>query len=324
MAMRRLLSLAGCGLLLAAAPASGAGNLPPLVFEQQQDHLVIRFGERPLATYVLRDDAIPRPYFAHVHAPNAVRVTRNHPPLAGRDATDHATFHPGIWLAFGDLAGHDNWRLKARVVHDGFVQPPQGKPGWGSFAVRNRYLAQAGQQTICSEICRYTIWAQPRGYLLVWDSTFSSDEADFYFGDQEEMGLGVRVATPLAVKTGGRLLNSDGLRNEAQAWGRQADWCDYSGLVDGQRVGVMIMPAPHNFRRCWFHARDYGFVAANPFGVNAFTRGPKSKVVVARGESLRLRFGLWIYAVQDDDPQHYQAAYRDFLSQLEQAAGASP
>ena len=58
------------------------------------------------------------------------------------------------------------------------------------------------------------------------DSQFSGPE-EFYFGDQEEMGLGVRVATPLAVKNGGRLLKSEGGIGEKQVWVRQSDWCDY-------------------------------------------------------------------------------------------------
>jgi hypothetical protein len=37
----------------------------------------------------------------------------------------------------------------------------------------------------------------------VWDSTFASDSGvGFDFGEQDEIGLGVRVATPLAEKGG--------------------------------------------------------------------------------------------------------------------------
>ena len=62
----------------------------------------------------------------------------------------------------------------------------------------------------------------------------------FTFGDQEEMGLGIRVATDHAVTNGGVITSSDGRKNEKQVWGRQADWCDYSG----KGVGVMLMPDP--------------------------------------------------------------------------------
>ena len=145
------------------------------------------------------------------------------------------------------------------------------------------------------------------GTLIAWESRFSGGD-DFYFGDQEEMGLGLRMATPLTVKSGGRIANSDGLVNEPQVWGQQADWCDYSGTIDGQPVGVLIVPGRDNFRRSWFHARDYGLLVANPFGVNAFTKGTPSKITVKRGETLRLRFGVLIHAGAIDLP----AAMKDF------------
>ena len=134
-----------------------------------------------------------------------------------------------------------------------------------------------GDRTICEEVCRLRFEPRPGAYLISWDSRFSGPE-EFYFGDQEEMGLGFRVATPMAVKNGGRIVNSDGLVNEPQVWGKQADWCEYSGTIDGHAVGLLLMPAPANFRRSWFHARDYGVLVANPFGENAFTKGPKSRV----------------------------------------------
>ena len=119
------------------------------------------------------------------------------------------------------------------------------------------------------------------------------------------MGLGVRVATDLTVTHGGVITSSDGRKNEKQVWGRQADWCDYSG----KGVGVMVMPDPQNFRRSWFHARDYGLLVANPFGRQAFTKGEPSRVVVKKGETLTLRFGVLVH----DGDLDRQAAYQDFL-----------
>jgi hypothetical protein len=277
--------------------------------------LRIEIAGRPMATYVYRDEAIPRPYFADVRAPNGARVTRNHPPIEGQDPTDHATFHPGIWLAFGDLSGADDWRIQARVEHAGFVEEPKGRAGRGAFAVRNRYLSTRGDATICEEVCRYTIVVRPSGYLLIADSEFSSDKGDFAFGDQEEMGLGIRVATPLTVKQGGRILDSQGRKDERQVWGKAADWCDYSGAIAGQQVGVTLMPDPSNFRRSWYHARDYGLLVANPFGRHAFQEGAESRVVVKRGGRFPLRFGLLLHASPATEPVDLKAAYRDYLEQ---------
>jgi hypothetical protein len=223
-----------------------------------------------------------------------VPVTRNYPPVAGKDLTDHATFHPGIWLAIGDLGGADYWRNRAAVKHERFVGKPTEGVGKGSFVVRNLYPSADGKAAVCRETCRHTVAVRPGGYLLLYESEFTSDDADFAFGDQEEMGLGVRVATPLSVKGGGGIVNKDGLRDEAKAWGKQSDWCDYSGVVDGRRVGIALFPDPANFGRSWFHARDYGVLVANPFGRSSFRGGDRSRFVVRKGEPFRLGFGVFV------------------------------
>lgn len=298
-----------------AFPLPAAADAPPKVaFGVESGKVVITAGDAPVATYSHGDDKIPRPYFAHVHAPGKVQLTRNHPPVAKKDATDHADLHPGIWLAFGDLGGGDSWRNKARVKHDKFVQEPKGG-GSGSFTVSNAYLAADGKKVICRETCTYTLLVRPAGYLLLWDSSFRSDDADFAFGDQEEMGLGVRLATPLTVKQGGRILSSDGDKDEKQVRGKNATWCDYGGKIDGKIAGVTLMQHPKNFRPAWYHARDYGLIVANPFGRKALTGGEASKVVVKKGETFRLRYGVLLHAAPADKAVDLAAAYKDYLKQ---------
>src|SRR5262245_25043310 len=75
----------------------------------------IKVGGKPFAVYRWKDADIRRPFFYHLHAPDGVQVTRNHPPIEGKDATDHDTYHPGLWMSFGDINGQDYWRNKARV-----------------------------------------------------------------------------------------------------------------------------------------------------------------------------------------------------------------
>ena len=298
------------GLLLAVWPAmTRVEDQPTIAFEKKSNNLLITIGDRSFATYAFDDDLTTRPFFKHLHAPDGTLVTRNHPPDPRHDLADHPTFHPGLWLAFGDLNGGDFWRNKDRIRHVGFVEGPRGGPGRGSFAVKNQY--EAGERIIGTEVARITISIRPAGYLVLWDSEFTPNDGDLTFGDQEEMGLGVRVATPLAVVKGGRITNSDGLKDEAQVWGKPADWCAYTGTVEGRRAGVLLMPHPQNFRRSWFHARDYGLLVANPFGRNAFTKGAKSEVVVRKGQSLRLRFGVLVFGGEPD----LGAAYSDYLQQ---------
>jgi hypothetical protein len=312
----RSLRTAGLAALILATVPVRADERSEVTFVRAADQLQIKLGGQPVATYVFRDDTVLRPYFTHLYASGAIPVTRSFPPVEGTDPTDHATMHPGLWLAFGDINGVDFWRNKGRVEHERFVEPPTGGPSRGSFVVRNRYVARPGEEPVCFETSRVTILARPTTILLVIDSELASEAHELAFGAQEEMGLGVRVATPLAVKQGGHLVNSDGLAGERQAWGKHADWCDAAGIVDGQRAGVTLMPDPVGFGSGWFHVRDYGLMVANPIERSAHKKGEPAKLLVARGKSLRLRFGVLLHAEPTGVGLDLKSAYQDFLKVL--------
>jgi Methane oxygenase PmoA len=312
-----LMTVIGSTFVAAAAP-------PTVSFVRNDRELAINIGDQPVAIYCWKDDKITHPFFSQLHAPSGVQATRNHPPVPGEDLMDHDTLHPGVWMSFGDINGSDYWRLKARVEQVDFVDPPQGGPGVGSFAVHNRYLSQADPaQAVCDELARYKIMVRPEGYLLLWDSIFTG-ERTFAFGDQEEMGLGLRIATQIRAADkaegkvppgNGTILDSQGRKNEKEVWGNAGDWCDYSGSIDNQHVGLTILCHPDNFRPSWFHARDRGLLEANPFGRKAFEKGETSSVVVKPGEKLRLRYGILIHSSRKDTKPDLAAAYQDYVQQ---------
>ena len=164
--------------------------------------------------------------------------------------------HPGIWLGFGDVNGNDYWRLQSQVIFEGFSQPPKGESNKGSFTAVNRFFSKDRQQEICKETTQYRFERVPAGLLLRLDAEYRSDDRDFYFGDQEESGLAVRVASPIRVQGGnGTILNHRGERSGAEVWGKEAKWFDYYGTINGREVGVMVAPDPDNPRPSWLHAR---------------------------------------------------------------------
>lgn len=286
-----------------AAPSSASaddvtpGRRVALTFEERQVRIDIRDGAQstPFATYVFVDEAISRPYFCNLHTPSGRLVTRPRP-LGPGDLDDHPDLHPGLWLAFGDLNGSDFWRLKAPVRHVGFVEPTQVPAETVAFAVRNQYIDSNGA-IIANEVCQLGIALVPQATRLDWDSRFTPVDTHLEFGDQEEMGLGVRLASDIAEVRGlgGLLTDSAGRSTARNVWGQSAQWCDYSGVVAGQPVGVTIAGHAQNVRPCWWHARDYGFVAANPFGRAAMRQGAPSRIIVQPGEELRLRFSVLIH-----------------------------
>jgi hypothetical protein len=301
---RHLLGWSACAALAAALPR-GAYASDTIVQASSKDGThTLALGEQPALVYVTADKKISRPFFHSLKAADGTPLSRPHPPQAG-DPSDHDLFHPGLWLAFGDLSGHDGWRLNAPVKQQGFTEKGTittgDKTPMFTCAVDNRYLTKKGDE-ICREACRYLFRPRHGGWLLTIDSTFTADK-EFYFGDQEEMGLGVRLATPLLVKNGGAIRNSHGDQNEKGCWGKRAAWCDYSGLIDKKRAGILLLPHPDNFKPSSFHARDYGALVANPFAEQAFGRAKApAKTIVKPGASLRLRYGVLAYRLADEKP----------------------
>lgn len=296
---------------------TAVGAEPKLTLKRTETSLQISVGNLPVGTYIFADKKIARPFYAHVFALSGVPVTRTFPPKAG-EPSDHADMHPGIWLAFGDLSGHDFWRNKRRVKHITFVAEPKTEGNRATFAVRNEYITSSasGEKKIATEVCRHTWLLQEGGILLSLDSELASADPNrpLVFGDQEEMGLGVRVATALRVKdAGGSILTSEGKRDEKEAWGKTARWCDYSGGVNRRWVGITLMAHPSNFGESWFHVRDYGLMVANPFGQNAFTGKEKGRLEIKPGEKLRLRFGVWIHSGKEKQDVERENAYKAFV-----------
>lgn len=279
---------------------SVAGSDYRLEHDETAGTLKLLDGEFEVLTYSYRDARVRRPHYASVRAGGGTPVTRHWPPRPGKDPVDHDTIHPGIWLAFGDVNGVDFWRGQGEIRHLRFLEPPRVTPDRLTFVEESAFLD--GEKTLLVQRARHEIHRRPHGLLLLLDVQFRAEER-VDFGDQQEMGLGIRLATPLRVKGGnGRIIDSEGRRNEKEGWGRQAAWCDYSGVIDGRRTGALLVPDPRNFRKSRFHSRDYGFTAANPFGDHDFGRGPERHTIIGTGKQLRLRFGLRVYSLPEPEP----------------------
>lgn len=295
--------------------AQGRASGPTVGSRQMANSIEISVHQQPIATYVFNDPDIHRPYFHSLKTPKGEPVTRNHPPIEGKDLTDHARFHPGLWMAFGDINGQDYWRNRAKVKHIRFLQPLKPGDQAASFTVLNHYLNE--DQVVCEEECTIRITDDDDGVYLLWRSIFYSQNQSFYFGDQEEMGLGIRMATPLIAENEGVILNQQGGRNEEEVWGKQSPWCAYYGKNQaGETVGALLMTAPSNFRPSWFHARDYGLLTANPFGRRAFTDQSASIVTVEKGERFRLEFGVYLFQKESVNLDFFESKYRHYTSHL--------
>ena len=61
---------------------------------------------------------------------------------------------------------------------------------------------------------------------------------------------------------------------EKNVWGKKAAWCDLSGMINAKPYGIAILDHPTNHRHpTEWHAREYGLLSANPFGLHDYTKG---------------------------------------------------
>lgn len=295
-------------------------------FHDTPDRLGIHFGDQQVAAWVKKHPQMTRPGLADLKTPSGIQVTRNFPPRApedvtpGQDRVDHAMMHPGLWISFGDINGNDYWRLKARVDFDGFVSPPKAGANRAEFSVRNIYRTEDGTDIVCTEITHYRFRKVDEGMLLTVDTSFGSDDHDFYFGDQEESGLAIRVASPIRVDGGnGTILNNHGQRNGKEIWGNPASWFDYFGTVNGRQIGLMVGSSPANSLPSWLHARDYGVVVTNPFPRQPRERRePYVKTWVRQGEPLQLSWAVLIHDLPEDRPLDHQVAWKMMQQEFQQ------
>lgn len=267
-------------------------------YSMTERELSISYQGNPIAQYTMEDPRIPRPYFHKIQTLDGIQVTRNHPPIEGQDATDHDTFHPGLWMAYGDISGNDYWRNRATVKHHRFVEPPQLNGNDLVFSVENILYSEDGEK-IGRQLSRFVFEKKEKGILIEWEDSYTPEMDKIVFGDQEEMGLGIRMATPLTELATGLIRTSTGLETAKVAWGKAAAWSDYSGISEGRHVGITIMADPNNFRPTWWHSRNYGVMATNSFGRRAMKQGEVSSVEVNKGETLMLRYGVYIHSGED-------------------------
>lgn len=266
-----------------------------------------------------RYQGLSRPVLYPLLGPGQVPLTR-HWPFENVPGEEHDhPHHRSVWFAHGDLNGHDFWSETPRAgktVHQKFLQVRSGR-NMGIIQSSN-LLVSAGNQVIASDQRTLRFYNLPKGRMFDYEVTVFASHGDLVFGDTKEGTMALRVAESMRLTRnkkpgGGHIVLSTGLRDHA-TWGKRADWCDYYGPVEGKTIGIAIFDHPANPRHpTWWHVRDYGLFAANPFGVHYFEKKPPGtgKLVVPAGQSLTFRYRIYIH--EGDEKQGRVAEhYRDY------------
>jgi len=263
------------------------------------DTLRIELGGRLFTEYCF--EAGPRPYFYPVIGPTGASVTRRWPMEQAVDEEQDHPHHRSLWFAHGAVNGYDFWSENSnagKIVHEEFLEIAPGTQE-GVIRCRNKWVAPGGR-TVCTDSRTYRFYPCPEGRLMDFDITLYASHGEVVLGDTKEGSMAIRLAPPLRLKGKvgrGHIVNSEGVR-DGDTWGRRAAWCDYYGPIGEATVGVAIFDHPRNPRHpTWWHVRDYGLFAANPFGVHHFEGKPEGTgdLTIPSGESLTLRYRFYFH-----------------------------
>ena len=309
---------------LGAAPPAGAKGVS---LKQLKAKIDVAIDGQPFTSYVfvppkVGRHVLRRPYFFPVYGPGQVAMTRPFPMiqkgLPKNCATDHA-HHTSIYVAHGKVNGVDNWSVGGRagyIVHKGF-EVVAGGPVVGMFCETLDWTT-ADKKPVMAELRTARIYRLPDTHrMLDLELTFQARYGKVLFGDTKEGGLcATRMRPEFKVRGGsrGRLINSEGA-SAGDTWGKKARWVDCSGMVDGKRLGFAVFDAPGNLRHpTTWHARTYGLLTANPFGLSHFTRNKQRGDYTLDGDKERtFRYRIFFHEGTEKQAK-VDARWNDFAN----------
>src|SRR5262245_32101858 len=285
--------------------ARGFGLLPllaacaaPVAVRLDGTTAIVTLHGAPFAT--VQAGAEPRPFVFPLLGPGGVQITRSFPmaEVAG-EATDHP-HHQSLWFAHGSVDGFDFWQGTAHKERIALATPPTAGVTAAGARVACSYRWLADDALVCTEDRELVFGGQDDARTIDVSVALRPAGKPLVFGDTKEGTFALRVHQALCVEgTGaaGHLTNSEGHR-DGDVWGKRARWIDDAGVVDGRAVGIAIFDHPQNHGHpTWWHARTYGLLAANPFGVHDFEGAPRGTgaLTVQPGGELRLRYRVLLH-----------------------------
>lgn len=280
-----------------AKTSSGSSAKGGVKIDEVDNKLRVEINGKLFTEYNYQE--VPRPYFYPVIGPTGALVVRNWPmkDINPDEAHDHV-HHRSLWFTHGEINGNDFWGegdKSGKVVHDKFLKVSSG-PDMGEIISTDKYVAKDGT-VVCTDTRTHKFYNTADGQIMDFEITIHASNGQVTMGDTKEGSMAIRLAPTMRLKGKvgqGHIINSEGV-TDGDTWGKRANWCDYYGPVDGQVVGVAIFDHPSNpMHPTWWHVRDYGLFAVNPFGVHDFENKPAGtgdfKIPAGESRTFKYRF----------------------------------
>lgn len=305
--------LAGLGLTGPARAAEAAAS--GVQFTKLADRVRVEINGQLFTEYVFK--GAPHVYFHPLIGPGGARMTRDWP-MKDTEGEEHDhPHHRSLWFSHGAVNGVDFWSESGRagkIQHDRILEMTSGAES-GVLRAAHKWVGPGGEVVLRDEVT-FRVFNRPATERVFdFEIALQAGEKEVIFGDTKEGTMGIRVAETMRLSRGkgkpgqGRIVLSTGVRDDemparggTQTWGKRAPWCDYHGPVQGKTVGIALFDHPSNPRYpTWWHVRDYGLFAANPFGEHDFEKKPAGSGNLALAPQKSMTFKYRIYLHEGDE-----------------------
>ena len=316
-------------LVLGTAPMAWA----QVTLTKGPDQIAVEIDGKPFTVFYIAGAELNRPYLHPLRSASGKIVNRSFP--AGQlpgETTDHP-HHAGLFYGHGDVNGYNYWAIQnvatptskasatmGRIVLEEVASVESGKES-GSVSVVLTWLKPDGAPLL-TETRRTTFYAHPELRIIDFDFDFAAIET-VVFRDTKEGTFAMRMASvldepPLKPRPGGltrtgTLVNAQGGEGERNVWGKRSEWVDYSGQLEGEKVGVVMMDHPGNPRHpTYWHSRGYGLHSINPFGVSDFLNDKTQNGSLTLEPRQHVRFRYRVVIHPGVSPARIAELYKQF------------
>lgn len=303
--------------MVAKAQAGGSTPAGGVRLTEKDDRVTVEVNGKLFTEYRFKEPQ--RPFFYPVIGPTGQPVMRHWPVEESDPNDDRDHVHQkSLWFTHGAVNGVDFWSDgKGKIVHDKFIEVSSG-PKVGVIASQNRWVAPDGK-VVCTDTRTHRFYNTPEGQIMDFEVTIHASHGEVTMGDTKEGSMAIRLAPTMQTKGKvgkGHIINSEG-QTDGDAWGKRARWCDYYGPVKNEIVGVAIFDHPSNPRHpTWWHVRDYGLFAVNPFGIHDFEKKPAGtgNLVIPAGESVTFKYRFYFHK-GDEKQGNVADHYAEYISE---------
>ena len=278
--------------LLLAAPAFAADGFST---KDSGDKVTVELDGK-LYTEYRTDSRVP--YCYPLMSTSGACLARHWPMEKGFKEDEDHPHHRSFWMSHGAVNGHDFWAWTTKASDPKIVHKATRDVKDNAFTVDLAWTAD-GKTHLTEERTYLFKKIDEKTTEIDVVSKLTAADGDATFGDTKEGMFAIRVDRTLRQKgkeAKGFIFDSEGNKDGA-AWGKRAKWVAFGGPDEkGEPAVIAMFDHPSNLRYpTWWHARDYGLVAANPFGIHDFESKKDKHVgdhVLKKGETLVFRYGV--------------------------------